>query len=382
MDLKYLSNRGKEGMLQQTQERQDKLHLGKIMQNLKFGKLQLSFGTISDLAEDNLRMNGDLNSGRINKGLATGFFRLDRMTSGLQKSDLVVISGGTSTGKTTMAYNSVIFAAKKNQKPIVYFSLETPKNELLLRILSSEAKVALGQISRGFLCAENWTKLREATDKISRMPLYIVDEPAISITTLETKARLMKEKTDLGLIVVENIHLMRAEGFRSTRDREISEITHSLKTLAMELKVPVIAVSQINRKADNRAFYPAMSDLRDSSAIEQNADMILFLCPVNSRKIMVVRYDEKIVEINIVKHRKGRTGSFQLAFLERFTKFEKLTNVDEPTQTRKEQTTLGAKEAIFCSDTHAVDEHTRRQPMSWDNALSTGKNPARMGVYK
>jgi len=367
-------------MSNQNQQMQNILNLREIIQNVKFPKMRRfleqarskniytesgndcpenpersSFCPIKDIAEENLRMLKDINTGKsLIRGVATGFEELDRMTSGLQNSDLIVISGYTGIGKTAFVHNISQYVTLETKIPVAYFSLELSKNQLFLRILASEARVDLGRICKGFLGKDNWIRLKTASEKISSSPLYIFDTPAITIHEVQTTARRMKANEGLGLIIVDNIQLMQAEGFRNTRDREISEITHSLKALAMELQIPVIAISQLNRRADNsQTLHPNITDLRDSGAIEQDANVILFICRDKIRKKNIDIPEEKITEIVIAKHSNGPTGSFKLAFLERFTRFENFApmgrEVEEAAKNKIEEN-LAAIEAAFKSE--------------------------------
>lgn len=263
-------------------------------------------------------------------GVATGFERIDDMTSGLQNSDLIIIAGRPSMGKTAFALNIAQYAALETQIPVAVFSLEMSKEQLAFRLLASEARVDSQRMRKGFLGEMDWPKLTEAAGRLSEAAMYIDDTPAITVLEMKAKSRRLKAERGLGLIVVDYIQLMRGGGSsRDSREQEISEISRSLKALAKELQVPVIALSQLNRKVEDRPNRrPQMADLRESGAIEQDADVIAFIY----RDEVYNKADDNLekgkAEIIIGKQRNGPTGTVKLAFLNQYTTFENLAPME------------------------------------------------------
>lgn len=258
-------------------------------------------------------------------GVPTGFVEIDDMTSGLQKSDLIIIAGRPSMGKTAFALNIAEYAALEARIPVAFFSLEMAKEQIALRMLSSVARIDSQRIRRGFLGEPDWPKLVAAAGRLSDAPIYIDDTPAISVLEMKAKSRRLKAEVDLGLIIVDYLQLMRSSGFKESREQEISEISRSLKALAKELSVPVVALSQLNRKVEDRANKrPQMADLRDSGAIEQDADLIAFIYRDEVYNKSEENPERGIAEIIIGKQRNGPTGVAKLTFQEKFARFENL----------------------------------------------------------
>ena len=252
------------------------------------------------------------------------------MTSGLQSSDLIIIAGRPSMGKTAFALNIAQYAALESQTPVAIFSLEMSKEQLAFRMLASEAKVDSQRMRKGFLGETDWPKLTTAAGRLSEAPLFIDDTPAITVLEMKAKSRRLKADTGLGLIIVDYIQLMRAGSNTTSREQEISEISRSLKALAKELRVPVIALSQLNRRVEERTNRrPQMADLRESGAIEQDADVIAFIYRDEVYNKSEDNPDKGTAEIIISKQRNGPTGTVKLAFLDKFTTFENLTRPDE-----------------------------------------------------
>jgi len=293
-------------------------------------KVRPSFYQIRDIVKDSFRAIEDLYARKeLITGVPTGFERIDDLTSGLQKSDLIIIAGRPSMGKTSLALNIAQFAALEGQTPVAIFSLEMSKEQLAFRLLASEAKVDSQRLRKGFLGETDWPKLTTAAGRLSEAPLYIDDTPAITILEMKAKSRRLKADAGLGLIVVDYIQLMRAGGYRDNREQEISEISRSLKALAKELKVPVIALSQLNRKVEDRPNRrPQMADLRESGAIEQDADVIAFIYRDEVYNKSEDNTEKGLAEIIIAKQRNGPIGIVKLAFLEKFTSFENLAHAE------------------------------------------------------
>ena len=293
-------------------------------------KVRPSFYPIRDIVKESFRSIEDLYSRKeLITGVSTGFGKIDDLTSGLQKSDLIIIAGRPSMGKTALALNIAQFAALESQIPVAIFSLEMSKEQLAFRLLASEAKVDSQRLRKGFLGETDWPKLTTAAGRLSEAPLYIDDTPAITVLEMKAKSRRLKAESGLGLIVVDYIQLMRGGSYRDSREQEISEISRSLKALAKELRVPVIALSQLNRKVEDRTNRrPQMADLRESGAIEQDADVIAFIYRDEAYNKSDDNPEKGIAEIIISKQRNGPTGVVKLAFLEKFTSFENLARAE------------------------------------------------------
>lgn len=264
-------------------------------------------------------------------GVPTGFIELDTMTAGLQPGDLVIIAARPSMGKTAFVLNLVEYAAVHYQTkaPTIIFSLEMSKESLVQRMLCSISKVDASRLRTGHLGESDWPKLTNGAGLLSEAPIYIDDTPAISVLELRAKARRLKAEKNLGLIVVDYLQLMQGHNAEN-RQQEISEISRSLKALAKELSVPVVALSQLNRSLENRTDKrPIMADLRESGAIEQDADVIMFVyreavyCDAcKKRDGSCDKGHEKDAEIVIGKQRNGPIGTVHLTFRGEYTRFE------------------------------------------------------------
>ncbi|MEY4376695.1 MAG: hypothetical protein RJB26_1245, partial [Pseudomonadota bacterium] len=262
------------------------------------------------------------NPGKLT-GVSTGFSELDRMTAGLQPGDLIIIAGRPSMGKTTLAINIAENAAVGKGVPAAIFSMEMSAEQLSMRMISSLGRVNQGNLRTGMFNDEDWTRINAAVAQMSEAPIFIDETPALTPTEVRARARRLKREKGLGLIVIDYLQLMQVGGGVENRTAEISEISRGLKALAKEMHCPVIALSQLNRSVEQRAEKkPVMSDLRESGAIEQDADVIM----------MIYReevYDQNtprkgIADIIITKQRNGPVGEVQVAFLGEYTKFENL----------------------------------------------------------
>jgi len=293
-------------------------------------KVRPSFSPIREIVKDSFRSIEDLFARKqLITGVPTGFEKMDDLTSGLQKSELIIIAGRPSMGKTAFALNIAQYAAMEEQIPAAIFSLEMSKEQLAFRLLSSEAKVDSQRLRKGFLGETDWPKLTTAAGRLSEAPIFIDDTPGITVLEMKAKSRRLKADQGLGLIIVDYIQLMRTGSYRESREQEISEISRYLKALAKELRVPVIALSQLNRKVEERPNRrPQMADLRESGAIEQDADVIAFIYRDEVYNKSDDNPDKGIAEIIIAKQRNGPTGTVKLAFLEKFTSFENLARSD------------------------------------------------------
>ena len=248
-------------------------------------------------------------------GVPTGFKKLDTMTTGLHPSELIILAARPSVGKTTLSLNISLNAARHGV-PVAFFSLEMAREQLALRLLSAEAAVNMQRLRTGYVSEEDWSRLTRAASRLSEAPFYIDDTPNLSIMELRARARRMKAEHDIGLVVVDYLQLMHTRGRAENRQQEISEISRSLKALARELEVPVIALSQLSRAVEQRQDRrPQLSDLRESGAIEQDADVVIFLWENPDYK------DSLLIEAIIAKQRNGPTGTVQLVFNKDFGRF-------------------------------------------------------------
>ena len=256
-------------------------------------------------------------------GIPTGFIDLDYKTAGLHNSDLVLVAARPAMGKTSFALNLAQYVAVHAKVPVAIFSLEMSKEQLVNRILCCEAMVDSQKMRTGKLEDEDWQKIARALGPLSEAPIYIDDTPGVSVMDIRSKCRRLKLEKNLGLVVIDYMQLMQGRGKPESRQQEISEISRSLKILAKELNIPVITLSQLSRAAETRTDHrPILSDLRESGAIEQDADIVMFLYrddyynPDTEKK--------NISEVIIAKHRSGSTGTVELAWLGQYTKFANL----------------------------------------------------------
>lgn len=261
-------------------------------------------------------------------GVACGFDEIDKLTSGWQNSDLIVIAGRPSMGKTALVLNMTQHASIETKIPTAYFSLEMSKEQLVMRMLTSIAKVDASRLRIGKLNETDWPKLTKAAGQLSEAPIFIDDSPSLSVLEIRAKCRRLKVEHQVGLVVIDYLQLMRGHARSESREKEISEISRGLKGLAKELTIPVIAISQLNRAVENRNDKrPIMADLRESGAIEQDADIIAF---IYRDEVYNRDSDWKgTAEVLISKQRSGPTGMARLAFLQQFTKFENLARGSE-----------------------------------------------------
>lgn len=255
-------------------------------------------------------------------GLPTGFDDLDTLTAGLQSSDLIIVAGRPSMGKTTFAMNVAEYAAIKGDKPVAVFSMEMPSEQLAMRMMSSLGRIDQSKIRSGKLDDDDWPRLSASVAMLSEARLYIDDSAGLSPNELRARCRrLMREKGPLGLIVIDYLQLMQVPGNKENRTAEISEISRSLKSLAKEMNAPVVALSQLNRSLEQRTDKrPVMSDLRESGAIEQDADVIMFV--YRDEVYNEDSKDKGTAEILVRKQRNGPIGMVRLTFLGKYTKFE------------------------------------------------------------
>lgn len=262
-------------------------------------------------------------------GVPTGFSDLDRFTAGLQPSDLIILAARPSMGKTTFALNIAENAAAHLQIPVAVFSLEMSKEQLAMKLLCAEAGVDNQRIRTGNLAEEDWPRLSHALGRLSEAKMFIDDSPNVSALEIRAKARRIQAEYGLGLIVIDYLQLMQGRGRTESRQQEVSEISRSLKALARELSVPVLALSQLSRAVEMRQNKrPSLADLRESGSLEQDADLVCFLY----REDYYEPETEKkgITELIIAKHRNGPIGTIDLLFQKEFSKFVGLEKYRKP----------------------------------------------------
>lgn len=262
-------------------------------------------------------------------GVPTDYHDFDKMTAGMQPADLIILAARPSMGKTALAMNIVQHVALMHKTPVGIFSLEMSKEQLGLRMLCSVSRVDSQRLRTGFLKDHDWPKLTRAYNMLLDAPIYIDDTPAISVLEMRAKARRLKTEHDIGMLVVDYLQLMRGRSNVPSREQEISEISRSLKAMAKELSVPVLALSQLNRSLESRPNKrPQLSDLRESGAIEQDADVICFIYRDEVYNKAEDNPNKGLAELIIGKQRNGPTGTVKLAFLDHFTTFENLARQD------------------------------------------------------
>jgi len=284
---------------------------------------------VGDIIQDSIRqIEKLLDRKELVTGTPTGFIDLDRMTAGMQPSDLVIVAARPSMGKTSFALGIGAHAALRANRAVAVFSLEMSKEQLVLRLLCSEAEVDNSKVRTGHLGPRDFPNLMTAAAEIAEAKIYIDDTPALTPTELRAKCRRLHRETPLSMIIVDYLQLMRSPAHAKAREQEISYISRSLKALAKELHVPVIALSQLNRSVESRTDKrPMMSDLRESGAIEQDADVIMFI--YRDEVYNEDSTDKGTAEIIISKQRNGPTGMVKLAFCNSYTRFDNLAYDDE-----------------------------------------------------
>ena len=291
-------------------------------------KIEREAYAIKDLVDNTIELFEKIHKGESSvTGIPTGFRDLDNITTGLQPSELIIIASRPSMGKTALATNIAlnIVTGIKNC-PILIFSLEMSKEQLVQRMLCSEAKIDLSKLRQGFLSDKKMGELLQSATKLSSAPIFIDDTPSLNVFELRARARRLKAKENIQLVIVDYLQLMRGRGKAENRQQEITEISASLKSLAKELHIPVIAVSQLSRATERRGEdkTPQLSDLRESGAIEQDADLVLLLYrdeyynPDNEES-------KGKADVIIAKQRNGPTGKITLTFLKEYTRFENYT---------------------------------------------------------
>ena len=289
-------------------------------------RVKPSFYSIRDIVKQSFKTIERLYEKKeLVTGVPSGYRDLDQRTAGFQPSDLIIVAGRPSMGKTAFCLNVAQYAAIEKRIPVAIFSLEMSKEQIVIRMLCSEAQVEGTRLRTGFLSESDWPRLTLAAGNLSDAPIFIDDAAALSVLELRAKARRLNAEHGLGMIMIDYLQLMRGRAKVESRQQEISEISRSLKALAKELNVPVIAVSQLSRRTEERqGMRPQLSDLRESGAIEQDADVIVFIYRDEVYNRSEDNPNRGKAELIIGKQRNGPTGKIELAFLEKFTTFKEL----------------------------------------------------------
>lgn len=291
-------------------------------------RVNASFHKVSDIVQDSIRIVEKLYDQKEPvTGVPSGLTKLDRMTAGFQASDLIIVAARPSMGKTALVLGWSQYVGIYNRKPVAFFSLEMSKEQLVLRMLCSESRINNSNVRTGSLSERDFARIVDGASRLSEAEIFIDDTPALTITELRAKARRLHRDHQLGIIIVDYLQLLRSPAYSHSREQEISDISRSLKALAKELNVPVVALSQLNRSVESRTDKrPMMSDLRESGAIEQDADLIMFI--YRDEVYNKESPDKGVAEIIIAKQRTGPTGAVRVAFSGEFTRFDNLDEGD------------------------------------------------------
>src|SRR6266568_2157889 len=288
-------------------------------------RIRMGLVSMKDVVQDNMeRLERVITEGKRVTGLATDYAQLDSLTSGLQPSELIILAARPSVGKTALALNIAENVALRQQAPVAIFSLEMSKESLLMRLLASLARVDAHRFRTGHLRREDWREMTQALAQLAASPLWIDDSGSATVTEIGAKARRLKRDRGLSLLIVDYLQLIAARGRFSNRNEEVSSITRGLKALAKELKVPVLVLSQLTRAPEREERSPQLADLRESGAIEQDADVVLFIHRPNlfKKKSQVTEEERAQTELKIAKQRNGPVDSIPFVFLGKFTRFE------------------------------------------------------------
>lgn len=315
------------------QEKDDALSIldkaeGKIFE-ITEAHMKKSFFDLKSVVQDTMELIDALHTKDYKKfALPTGYYQLDEMLGGFQQSDLIILAARPSMGKTALALSLARNIAVMNQAPIGFFSLEMSKEQLVMRLLCAEAYINAHDVRTGRLALEESKKLASAAARLSQAPMLIDDAPAQTVLEIRAKARRLKVEKNISMIMIDYLQLMQGPGNSESREREISHISRSLKALAKELKIPVLALAQLNRAVEQRQDkIPLLSDLRESGSIEQDADVVMF---IHRPEYYGIKEDKDknptqgTADIIIAKHRNGPTGEVKLRFIKEFTRFENL----------------------------------------------------------
>ncbi len=297
----------------------------KLIFDVSDRRMQGSYMHLKEIIKDSIEKIDRLYQKKMHvTGVPTGYIDFDIQTAGLQPSDLIIIAGRPSMGKSALALGMAEYAGVTAKIPVAVFSLEMSKEQLVQRMLCSHARVDAHKVRTGYLATSDWPRLTAAAGKLSESPIFIDDTPAISVMELRGKARRLKMHHDIQLIILDYMQLMRGSSQNSeSRQQEISEISRSLKALARELSVPIVAISQLSRAVESRTDHrPQLSDLRESGAIEQDADVVVLI--LREEYYNPTPENQGIAEIIIAKQRNGPVGSTKVAFIKEFTRFENI----------------------------------------------------------
>ena len=300
----------------------------KMIFQVSENKLKPSFFSVKDIVKENVKTIEKLSQSKQSViGVPTGFTDLDKLTSGLQPSDLIVVAGRPSMGKTAFCMNIAQHVGYVNNgtAPVGIFSLEMSKEQLVTRLLSSESEVGQSKLRTGSLSGQDWQRLAQAAGKLCEASIFIDDSPGLTVLELRARARRLKKEHGLSLLIIDYLQLMKGRNSAERREQEISEISRSLKGLAKELDIPVIAISQLNRMVESREDRrPRLSDLRESGAIEQDADVIIFIYRDEVYNKNTDEANRGVAEAIIGKQRNGPTDTVRLAFLGECAAFRNL----------------------------------------------------------
>ena len=301
----------------------------KLIFDILTGKNKSGFSEIDDVVERTLgRLQELQNKGSRITGLETGFANLDTLLSGLQKSTLNILAARPGVGKTSFALNIARFVAVQKKIPVAIFSLEMSDEEIVNRVISSHALVDSYKLKTGTLTADDWGRIMQAVPAIAEAPLYIDDTAAITVTEIRSKCRKKKLEGGLGLVIVDYLQLMNPKGKVESRQQAVSEMSRALKILAKELEVPVLCLSQLSRSIESRTDKtPVLSDLRESGAIEQDADVVMFLGKRNEDEEEVD--GNNMIDLIVAKHRSGSTGKMGLMWKPQYTTFMSVDTTHE-----------------------------------------------------
>jgi replicative DNA helicase len=296
-----------------------------IILGLSEDRIKAGLVGVKELVRDNFeRLNKILTEGRRVTGLSTGYANLDNETSGLQPSEMVILAARPSMGKTALAINIACNVAVRNNQPVAIFSLEMSKESLLVRMLAAEARIDAHKFRTGHMGKDDWSKIVNTLNGLSEAPLWVDDSASSTVMEMGAKARRLKRDRGLSLIIVDYLQLCVpvSSGRQSNRQEEVSGMSRALKALAKELRVPVVVLSQLTRAPEREERKPQLSDLRESGAIEQDADMVMFINRPNFYKTDLPEEDRAKAELIIAKQRNGPTGTLNFVFLAKHTRFE------------------------------------------------------------
>ena len=291
-------------------------------------RIHTNYTSLKELVKDSIETIDNLYQKKAHvTGVPTGFIDFDIKTAGLQPSDLIVVAGRPSMGKSALALCIAEYAGIIEKIPTAIFSLEMSKEQLVQRMLCAHARVDAHKVRTGYLATSDWPRLTAAAGKLSEASIFIDDSPGISVMELRAKARRLKSHHDIQLLILDYMQLMRGSASSESRQQEISEISRSLKALARELHIPLIAISQLSRAVESRTDHrPLLSDLRESGAIEQDADVVVLL--LREEYYNPTPDNQGIAEVIIAKQRNGPVGSMKLTFIKEYTRFENIARIE------------------------------------------------------